>query len=134
MAERHDAGRGVFSSVPLAADLGPGPEAVAEGCATGRGVCFSSPLAADFGPGQPEEAGLRRRRMDTLLDGKPASLRLSQLTSGRPGGGGGGEAGDSASHRLSESPPISVWAGGGGGEACCRRTRMGSLILFAARR
>ena len=48
VVERRAARRGVCCLAPLAADLGPGPEAVAEDRAAGPRICFSAPFA-DFG-------------------------------------------------------------------------------------
>ena len=60
MAERRAAIPETCFTASLAADFGPGPEAVAEGCAAGRGACFLSLL--------PLTSGLawRRRRRGCL--------------------------------------------------------------------
>ena len=62
---------------PLAADLGPGPEGAADGCAAGRGVCSLrlSPL--------PRTLGLfrrRRRRAAYLRDGESVFSRRAVTT------------------------------------------------------
>ena len=75
------AGRGDFFFAPLLADVGPGPETVADRVCrgaevgvAGRKVCFCSQLADDFGccAEVVAEGG--------LLEGEFATLRLCELT------------------------------------------------------
>ena len=53
---------------------GPGPEAVAEGRTARLKICFSASIAADFGPGQ--EAVAEKSAIGVVHDGKFASLCL----------------------------------------------------------
>ena len=75
---------GSLLSTPLAADFGPGPEAMAEERSAGRGVCFLrlSPPFLDL--------ARRGRRTAAQLDGDYAFYGSCRRISAWPGGGGGG--------------------------------------------
>ena len=73
---------GSLLSTPLAADFGPGPEAMAEERSAGRGVCFLrlSPPFLDL--------ARRGRRTAAQLDGDLAFYGSCRRISAWPGGGG----------------------------------------------
>ena len=84
--------------MPLAAEIGCGSKAVAEGRSAGQKVCFCSTLAADFWPDS-----------EAVAEGCAAGLLL--FTSCRrlqawSGGGSGGTDGKFASLRLRALPGV----------------------------
>ena len=97
----------------MAADFGPGPEAVAEGRAAIPGTCFSASLTADFGPA-PEAAaeGCTAGRGICFLRLSPPTSGLARRRRWR------GAQLDRGFAFFASRRRLRAWPGGGGGRVC----------------